>query len=101
MSEESESQLKKLMSLCKAGIYIEINGHKNSYTTVDGHIASLNMEEGEIPEDTMRRMIDTDTIVDVHFYPQTPVGFYKVVDADVDLALTRAVAIATEDQQRQ
>jgi hypothetical protein len=45
-----------------------------------------------------QRMIDTDTIVEVQFYPDTPVGFYRVLHHDLNAALAEAVKLIEQDQ---
>ena len=36
-------------------------------------------------------MIETDTIVEIHIYPDTPIGSYIIFDASLDTALDRAM----------
>lgn len=35
-------------------------------------------------------MIETNTIVELQFYPDTPIGFYRVYYCDLDAALDEA-----------
>lgn len=38
-------------------------------------------------------MKDFDTIIEIHFYPDTPVGFYKIFHYDLDMAIDEALLI--------
>lgn len=87
-------KLKELISRCKAGVNIEVNEHRNYYETAKVYIEQLD-ERGPIHEVNpaiMRKMIETDTIINIHFYPRTPVGFYSVYHYDLDAALDEALA---------
>lgn len=43
-------------------------------------------------EDSIRKtMIDTDTIIDLQFYPDTPIGSYSVYHYDIDMAIDEAL----------
>jgi len=82
-------QLKELQSLCKASITLTINDHKDGYQTVKEYFEDVNYMGGdtEIGQDIMDKMVETDTIVQIQAYPDTPVGFYSVYHYDIDKAL--------------
>ena len=45
-----------------------------------------------------QKMIETDTIVNIQFYPKTPVGSYSVYHYDLDMALDLALECLKEGQ---
>ncbi len=86
-------KVQELLSRCKCGCYITINAHRNVYATAEQGLESLS-EIGELPDiddDVLAIMIATDTIVDIHFYPDTPVGSYRVLHYDLELAASDAL----------
>lgn len=46
-----------------------------------------------IPPDLLKAIVDTDTIVDLHFYPDTPIGSYRIIHHDLEAALDEALTI--------
>lgn len=86
-------KIKKLISRCKCGIQIQINEHRNDYKTAKQAIeAELDWgDEFELDKDIEKIMIETDTIVRLHFYPDTPIGFYDIWHYDVEAAIDMAL----------
>lgn len=89
-----------LQSKCKCGIFIEINSHRDYCETVQHHIDD--MPEGrasDLDSDILLEMIARDTIIDLQFYPNTPIGFYNILHYDIEMALDEALALL-EDKKR-
>lgn len=92
-------KLKDLLSRCKCSVQITVNGHRDVYETAE---QALNNYEGmecppQIEPDVRKKMIDLNTIVNVHFYPETPIGFYDIYHYDLDAALEQALACFGEE----
>ena len=87
-------KLKKLMARCKCGVHLTVNDHRDVYETAAQALENLeiSMPDIEITPDVRAKIIETDTLIDLHFYPDTPVGFYKVLHYDLDAALDEALA---------
>jgi hypothetical protein len=87
-------KLKKLMARCKCGVHLTVNDHRDVYETAAQAIEKLEitMPDIEIAPDVRAKIIETDTLIDLHFYPDTPIGFYKVLHYDLDAALDEALA---------
>lgn len=86
-------KLQRLLARCKCGVFLEVNQHRDYYQSVEealGEMAALECPP-EIPEDVRAQMIATDTIVDLQFYPDTPIGSYSIVHHDLDAALDIAL----------
>lgn len=53
----------------------------------------------ETGEDVIKKIIETDTIVELQFYPNSPIGFYKIYHYDVDKAIDKAIEILKKDER--
>ena len=88
-------KLKELLARCKCGVYVQVNVHRDEYQTAaqwwDGQDISGDSLKDTAPE-VRAEMIRLDTVVDVQFYPDTPVSFYRIVHFDIDAALDAALA---------
>lgn len=95
------SDFSKLVSRCKATVHLVCNYHKSGYESVEQYLsyAGCNGEEAEIEPEIKQKMIELDTIVNLQFYPDTPIGFYKVWHYDVDLAIKKGLEILDSEQK--
>lgn len=89
-------KLKELVSRCKCGVSVEINGHKNVYQTAEEALDCFKAFGFHTEPAVRARIIEADTLVEIHFYPETPVGFYKVIHYDLDAALDKALNMLGE-----
>jgi hypothetical protein len=86
-------KLTLLLNRCKCGVHLTVNDHRDVYQTAKQAIEDLESMGHTVDDaDVRAKMVDLDTIVDLHFYPDTPVGFYKVLHYDLDMALDIALA---------
>ena len=87
-------KLKELMSKCKCGVFLSVNEHRDYYQTAEEYLAKKEEFEcpPEIEPDVKKVMIETDTIVELQFYPATPIGSYSIYHHDLDAALGEALA---------
>lgn len=79
-------KIKWLLDRCKASISISVNDHKDNYESVLECLAD-EIAEGEIDKDILDEMVKRSTIVYVHAYPATPVGFYDCHHYDLEAAI--------------
>jgi len=84
-------RLNELVSLCNASINISINLHKDFYQTVEKYIDAEDKED--IDNDVFDEMVKRDTIVKIHFYPDTPIGCFIVYHYDINKAIEIALGI--------
>lgn len=82
-------KLKQLLSLCKCGVFVTVNEHRDYYDPADKHIEEAMGNEcpPEIADDVRAQMIALNTIVKIQFYPVTPIGSYEVWHYDLEAAL--------------
>ena len=89
--------LKELISKCEAEVSITINEHKIYYRSVIDYFApelSINPQLlEEIGLDVYQKMVETNTIIKIQFYPDTPVGFYVVYHYDLEKAVEMALEL--------
>lgn len=91
-------KLNKLIERCKAGVYITINAHRDYYETVEQHFKNNpSMEEylQDINPNVYSKMKELNTIVEIQYYPDTPVGFYIVHHYDIERAIDEALSSLT------
>ena len=86
-------KLKQLMALCKCGVHLTVNDHRDVYRTAAEELDNLHSCGFDVTPEIRAKIIETDTIIDLHFYPDTPIGFYKILHHDIDAALDEALAI--------
>lgn len=89
-------KLNKLTQRCKCGVYLSINEHRNYYETVEEHIKSSFITEDfseSIDKGIYEKMKELNVIIELQFYPDTPIGFYTVYHYDLEMALDKALII--------
>lgn len=93
-------KLNKIYSLCKCSVTISINDHRDYHETAKeslDEIQSMNKSLVEdIGEDIYNKMIETNTIIKVQAYPDTPVGFYSIYHYDLETALDNMIEALTQ-----
>lgn len=86
-------KLLKLFSYCKAEVMITYNGHKSCYESVEDYVAGWgNRDKREyIPDDVFEEMVRRDTVIELQYYPNTPVGFNLILHYDLEKAVDMAL----------
>ena len=94
------NNMKKLLDRCKCGVSITINEHKNYYMDAELFIkdditSRLLSSRCDVTECLPHKaeMIKFDTIIDLQFYPDTPIGSYQIYHYDIELAIEEAVRL--------
>lgn len=87
-------KLQKLLDKCKCGVHLTVNQHRDYYQTAE---EELKEKEGyecppEIEPEVRAVMIEKNIIIDLQFYPHTPIGSYSIYHYDLDMALDEALA---------
>lgn len=72
----------------KCGLTLEHNDHRNTYDEVGQYIVDRDLVFKD--DEARNRAIATDEIWVLHWYPDTPVGFYEVAAPTLDELLTFA-----------
>jgi hypothetical protein len=91
--------LKTLLGRCKGGVFLTVNEHKNYYDTIEKTL----QDYAEMPcppeftEEVLSGIHRTGNVVDLQFYPDTPIGSYHIVHYDLDDALKIAIECVKEE----
>lgn len=90
--------IKQLITRCEASVTIRVNNHKDLYLTVEKYLqdefsGSDHDIKDEINQSIYVKMIELNTVVEIQFYPRTPVGSYTVYHYDIDEALKECIDI--------
>ena len=89
------NKLNQLKNKCKCSVSLTINNHKDYYQSAQEYINEL-QDKQEIDQETIEKMIELDTIIELRFYPNTPVGFYSIYHYDLDTIINQALDILDE-----
>ncbi len=91
-------KLKMLLERCKCSVSVEVNRHRDYYSNAADFIGEAELYEcpPEIAPEVRQTMIETDTVVVIQFYPDTPIGFYGIWHFDLDEALNQALECIKE-----
>lgn len=86
--------LLEIISHCKCGVYLTVNQHRDYYKTTSQFIDELfdndRVDKEDIPDELKKRMIETNSIVHLQWYPETPVGFNNVYGASLEEVIEKA-----------
>lgn len=85
--------MKRIMEMCKCGVHLTINNHRDYYQKIEEFVSEHSVEADD---GVIEKIIETDTIVELQFYPHTPIGFYIVHHYDIDLAIAEALEILND-----
>lgn len=89
-------KLKELLRRCKCGVFLTVNHHRDFYETAERRLAELERRfDGplEIEPAVRQTMIETNTVIELQFYPETPVRFELVYHHDLEAALDVALGL--------
>ena len=85
--------LQQLISKCKCSITLSVNEHRDYYQTVEQYFDDFEEELKCIDEETFQKMKETNSVIKLQFYPNTPVGFCVIWHYNLKEALKLALEI--------
>lgn len=88
-------KLNKLILRCKCGVHLTINQHRDYYETVEQYFKSNPITEEDledIDKDIYEKMKELNTIIELQFYPDTPIGSYKIYHYDLEMVIEEALS---------
>ena len=87
----SEWTFARLVARCKCSVSLTVNEHRDMYETVEQWLEGQESYGSlDIPADERAKMVATNTVVSLQFYPSTPIGFYHVVGASLEYVMAEA-----------
>lgn len=75
------------------GLHLTHNQHKDYYESIEQYFKNPWMEDIEITDEEKQLMIDSNEIWELQWYPDTPIGSYKLIGHDFDNVLYRAIEL--------
>lgn len=93
-------KFKQILNRCKCGVFLIVNEHRDYYQTAEERLYELCSMEcpPELEPEVIKKMIELDTIVDLQFYPDTPIGSFSIYHHDLDEALNEALEIINSEK---
>lgn len=88
-------KLQQILDRCKCGVFLTVNQHRDYYQTAKDALLEKQGYEcpPEIDRDVQEVMEKTDTIIELQFYPDTPIGSYSLYHYDLEKILDEALEI--------
>ncbi|WP_281225383.1 hypothetical protein [Flavobacterium aquiphilum] len=83
--------LQKILDKCKCSVTLTINQHRDYYETVETSIEED--ERKDINPKVFAEMIKRDTVIELQFYPETPIGFFRIYHYDLKSAIELAISV--------
>lgn len=101
------NKLNELISKCKGSVSIEVNGHTDCYESISEYLSQkvspwpskLNiksLEELDISIIKLCMMEKLNHIVEITFYPHTPISCYTVYHYNLDLCVGECLRVLKE-----
>ena len=84
-------KIKWLFDRCKASVSISQNNHRDYYQSIPDYLEDQ-IQNGEVEKELLDKMVSQDTLICIHAYPDTPVGFYSVYHYDLETALDLVIS---------
>ena len=91
--------MKEILNKCKCGVFFTANEHKDYYEQPEEWLIEQMQNQSDIDEigkDIWEEMIKRDNVLVLQFYPDTPIGFYRIFHYDYDKLLEKAKEILKE-----
>lgn len=94
-------KLSHIVARCKGSVRIEVNPHRDVYESTADRLAQILRQEcpPEISQEVQAKILEADSIVELQFYPDTPIGFYCVCSYSIEAALDEALECLTEQDE--
>jgi len=81
----------------KCGLYLTHNAHRDVYETVQDYCSDA---EDFVSLEDRQKCIDTDECWELQWYPDTPIGFLRVLGSTLELVMAEALRVEAEYQER-
>lgn len=84
----------------KCGLYLEHNAYKDYYDTIERAHEDLDRDKLTLwaNDESRKRSLETKEVWTLHWYPNTPIGFYKIAAPTLEELLSFAEEIEKEDE---
>jgi hypothetical protein len=85
--------MKELINKCKCSISLKINEYRDYYETIEQFVEDTNQGRDEpiIDSEMAQQMIRDNMVIELQFYPDTPIGFYRIFGTSLDEVINEAL----------
>jgi hypothetical protein len=84
----------------EASLHLTHNQHKAYYETIEQYIGNYDWSDDWVSEVQKVKALETQELWELQWYPSTPVGFFHIMGADLDVVLAKALEVEKEDNER-
>ena len=85
--------MEEIIKKCKCSVTLNVNDYRDCYQTIKEAIEEENRNEPIIEPELAERMIKENMFISLQFYPDTPIGFYKVYGTTFKEVVDKALLI--------
>jgi hypothetical protein len=85
--------MKEIIEKCKCGVYLEANKYRDYYDSIEQAVEKEGVEDKELAD----RIIKENSLISLQFYPDTPIGFYKVYGTTFDEVVQKAKEVLSNN----
>ena len=93
--------LSEICKMAKCSVNVDVNRHRDYYESATYSINERAEHFADVDKSVMDMMVETDTIVEITVYPDTPIGSYTVLHYDLNEGLKEMLEILKEDRKQQ
>lgn len=83
--------MENIIKKCKCGVYLEANKYRDYYDTIEEAVKEEKVAEDDA--ELAERIIKENQLISLQFYPDTPIGFYKVYGTTLEEVIKKAEEI--------
>lgn len=95
---ELPNGFKSMFPRHKASLHLTHNQHKAYYETIEEYQGNFDWEDDWVSDEQRKKALETQELWELQWYPDTPIGSYKIMGADLDAVLSKALEIEKNDQ---
>lgn len=88
----------RMFPIHKASLHLTHNQHKAYYETVESYTGDFDWKDDWVSEEQMKKAMETQELWELQWYPDTPIGSYRVIGADLDVVLSKAKEVEKNDK---
>lgn len=97
--------LAEVIARCRGSVHLTVNDHTTGYQTVNDYIgmmlATEQISKDEVSDELRKALVSSGTIYDLAFYPDNPVGSYRVFGTSVEEVVESALEILHQQEGRE
>ena len=89
--------LEDVVKHCRAAVHLTINDHTTGYQSVADYVIEISGRDNDyfsdVSPEEKQEMIAANTVVELQFYPRTPIGFYRIYGSTIQSVVDKAMSI--------